>query len=55
MTRVGDWLIVGPEPYLATCERCGLHVLMPPMRMTITTLIGFLERSIAQHSACKRI
>lgn len=45
-------LLVGPEPYLATCERCGARLPMPDMPMKLTAFIGLLKSALNEHAVC---
>lgn len=45
-------LMVGPEPYLATCGRCGARLAMPDMPMKLTAFIGLLKSAVSEHAVC---
>lgn len=45
-------LLVGPEPYLATCERCGARLPMPDMPMKMSGFIRLLKSALNEHAVC---
>lgn len=45
-------LMVGPEPYLATCGRCGARLPMPEMPMKMQVFIGLLKSAVSEHAVC---
>lgn len=51
-TRAVDWIIVGPEPYLANCQRCGAHVAKPELPVSIDEFLRLLRAVEREHSAC---
>jgi hypothetical protein len=48
-----DWVFMGPEPYLATCRRCGEHVAKPPMPTPLDAAIKYFEYASEAHKFCK--
>jgi len=47
------WLKVGPEPFLATCERCGGHVDKPALPMAVDAFLKYGNYAEALHKDCK--
>jgi len=47
------WLFLGPEPYYATCGRCGKQEPMPELPVPVTAFIKFSEYVIERHRLCK--
>lgn len=47
------WLHVGPDPYLATCERCGKHVDKPPLPAPADAFVAYLRYAEKLHAHCK--
>lgn len=45
-------LLVGPEPYLATCERCGARLPMPEMPMKMQAFVRLLKSAVSEHATC---
>lgn len=48
-----DWLIAGPDPYLANCERCGQYEEKPPLPMEIDAVLAYMKYVTAKHRLCK--
>ena len=48
-----DWLTLGPEPYMATCRRCGARIEKPPLPATIGTVVKYLAYVEEAHRHCK--
>lgn len=46
------WVTLGPEPYLATCKRCGRREPKPNLPMLLDTLPGYLESIALTHELC---
>lgn len=45
-------LLVGPEPYLATCGRCGARLPMPEMPMKMSAFMRLLKGALNEHVVC---
>ena len=48
----GDWVTVGPEPYLATCMRCGWTLPKPPYPLQVEVVLGYMRGFIKAHADC---
>lgn len=48
-----DWIVMGPEPHLASCLRCGGTVAMPFLPIQVRALRPYLEYAIALHRDCR--
>lgn len=46
-------LLVGPEPYLATCERCGARLPKPDMPMKAQAFLRLLKSAVNEHAVCR--
>lgn len=51
--RPGSWVTMGPDPYLATCQRCGQHIANPPLPTPLDAFVKYLRYAIAAHKLCK--
>lgn len=47
------WVICGPDPYLATCQRCGAHVDKPKLPMPLSAFVKYMEYAVELHHYCK--
>ena len=47
------WLKAGPEPYLATCERCCRTVAKPPMPTPVDAFVKYCEYAAEAHRLCQ--
>jgi hypothetical protein len=47
------WVVCGPDPYLATCQRCGQHVAKPPLPAPIDAFIRYLQYACELHRYCQ--
>jgi hypothetical protein len=47
------WVVVGPEPYLATCERCGKHEPKPEFPTTVGAFIAYFKYVMEKHRYCQ--
>ena len=47
-----DWLLCGPDPWLATCERCGKHEEKPPMGISLTAFVKYMRYVEELHRHC---
>lgn len=48
-----DWLTLGPEPYMATCKRCGARIDKPPLPATMGAVVKYLAYAEEAHRHCK--
>ena len=51
--RIPDWLVMGPAPHFATCQRCGKPLAKPELPMPIDALVPYLEYAALRHAHCK--
>jgi len=49
------WVIIGPEPYLATCKRCGEHIPKPTFPVSLRAFTRFLEAAAGLHEDCEEV
>jgi len=47
------WVRMGPEPYLATCDRCGGHVEKPPIPCPLDAFVIYLDFAVSLHAHCE--
>jgi hypothetical protein len=47
------WVTMGPDPYFATCNRCGKHVDKPPLPMSISAFCKYNAYALELHRNCK--
>lgn len=52
-TRKGDWVVMGPEPHFAHCERCGQTVPKPALPAPIDLVVGWMNAAVKMHANCK--
>ena len=50
-----EWVKMGPEPYLATCERCGETVEKPRLPTPLRAFVKYLEYAIEEHRLCAKV
>lgn len=55
MSRAVTWVVVGPEPHLAHCERCGRTVPKPPMPCPIPVAVAYMRAYVAEHRGCRAV
>ena len=48
----GDWVVMGPRPHFASCQRCGGTVAPPVLPMEMGELARFLADAVAAHAEC---
>jgi hypothetical protein len=48
-----DWLVVGPEPHFAHCERCGATIPKPGLPAPFEMVIAWTEAALKMHKHCK--
>jgi hypothetical protein len=47
------WVVMGPDPHLATCQRCGKQESMPALPMPLDALPPLLEHVMLLHALCE--
>ena len=47
-----DWVLLGPEPWLATCARCGGRIDKPPLPQPVAAFCAVLEAQVKAHAGC---
>ena len=47
------WVKVGPEPYLAHCERCGVSIDKPALPTPIPAFVKYCEWATEAHRLCQ--
>ncbi len=47
-----DWVVLGPEPHLATCQRCGTVVPMPQLPLEISRFVRLIRSIERKHRDC---
>lgn len=52
MARVISWVVVGPEPWLATCLRCGEHQAKFVLPKPIDGVVAYMRGFIKLHEKC---
>lgn len=52
--RPGKYMVMGPEPYFATCKLCGGHVDKPQMPARIEALFAYMHYAEELHRECLR-
>ena len=52
MTADHPWIVIGPEPHVSTCTRCGttLDIALP---MPITKVTALLRAFVRTHRTCQ--
>lgn len=53
--RAVAWVTCGPEPYLATCQRCGGHVAKPDLPVALQGFVMLLKAAAAMHRNCRAV
>ncbi len=48
-----DWVVVGPEPHLAHCTRCGGVIEKPTLPSPFEMVIAWMNAGVKMHSRCK--
>ena len=46
------WVVGGPDPYLATCERCGVREPKPQLPAPADAVVLYLRWVIEKHRLC---
>ncbi len=47
------WVMVGPAPYLGTCQRCGGTVPMPAFGISIKEFARLCNEGVEAHRGCE--
>lgn len=47
-----DWVVLGPDPFLATCERCGRTEEKPELPLLVDAFVKYIEFIVAKHARC---
>jgi len=47
------WLILGPEPHYATCQRCGGQEPKPELPIDVDAFLKYSEYVILKHRRCE--
>lgn len=47
------WVLMGPEPWLATCHHCGGHLEKPPMGRPLSAVLKYVDGFVAVHAGCQ--
>lgn len=50
-----EWLVMGPAPWLATCNRCGDHVENPPMPASMEAVLAYINYAVLAHAGCREV
>lgn len=48
------WVVMGPEPHLAHCERCGATIEKPTLPAPIPMVVAWMKAAVQLHKNCKR-
>jgi len=46
------WLVCGPDPHFATCERCGHHEPPPDLPMPLKAAAMYMRYLVEKHRHC---
>jgi hypothetical protein len=46
------WVTIGPDPYMATCQRCGNHERPPELPIPLTAFVQYCRYVQAKHQYC---
>lgn len=46
------WVTMGPDPWFATCQRCGTHERQPELPLPIPAFVAYADFVIAKHEGC---
>lgn len=47
------WVVMGPEPHLATCQRCGGTVPKLDLPIDLKKFVTYVEKAAREHADCK--
>lgn len=47
------WVTMGPDPYFATCNRCGEHIDAPKLPMPLKAFVKYGEYIAERHRYCE--
>jgi hypothetical protein len=50
--KIPRWIRMGPEPYFATCERCGKQEPMPELPIPVDALLRYGDYVGEKHRLC---
>jgi hypothetical protein len=48
-----SWVVMGPEPHLASCQRCGATVPKPDLPIDLKEFVHYLGDAVRAHARCK--
>lgn len=48
------WVIAGPEPWLAHCERCGVRIPKPKLPTPLPAAVKYMEYAVEAHRYCRK-
>lgn len=48
------WVVVGPEPLLATCTICSRTLQKPPLPADLSVVTGYMRGFLRAHRGCYR-
>ena len=48
-----SWVVMGPEPHFAHCERCGRPIEKPTLPAPIQMVVAWMEAGVKLHRKCK--
>lgn len=48
-----DWVVMGPEPYLGHCERCGENIEKPKLPAPLAMAVAWMKAAVELHRDCK--
>ena len=51
--KIVSWVVVGPEPYFATCKRCGATISKPSLPWWIDAFLSYMQYASDLHANCK--
>ena len=49
----GEWVLMGPEPHFAHCERCGAVIPKPALPAPINMVTAWMKAAVDLHRDCK--
>jgi len=47
------WVVMGPEPYLAHCQRCGQTIEKPTLPCPLDMAVAWMKAAVKLHAHCK--
>jgi len=51
--RAPAYVVMGPEPYMAHCQRCLGTILKPPLPMPLQEFVSYLDKMAKAHADCR--